>query len=116
MPQGGRRDCSNIGVIVGRSDFNDIHSHKLQLAQSPNDGERLGMGAEDFGFFTTDPYIPSLYFAVGGTPPEAFEAAANGGAPIPSHHSPIFKIEPEGSVTLGVEASVSALLDVMAAR
>ena len=81
-----------------------------------NDGERLGMGAEDFGFFTTDPYIPSLYFAVGGTPPEAFEAAANGGAPIPSHHSPIFKIEPEGSVTLGVEASVSALLDVMAPR
>ena len=79
-----------------------------------NDGERLGMGAEDFGFFTTDPYIPSLYFAVGGTPAEAFEAAANGGAPIPSHHSPLFKIEPEGSVTLGVEASVSALLDVMA--
>lgn len=64
-----------------------------------NDGERMGMGAEDFGFFTTDPYIPSLYFAVGGTPAEAFEAAANGGAPIPSHHSPLFKIEPEGSVT-----------------
>ena len=81
-----------------------------------NDGERLGMGAEDFGFFTTDPYIPSLYFAVGGTPAEAFEAAANGGAPIPSHHSPLFKIEPEGSVTLGVEASVTALLDVMAPR
>ena len=81
-----------------------------------NDGERMGMGAEDFGFFTTDPYIPSLYFAVGGTPAEAFEAAANGGAPIPSHHSPLFKIEPEGSVTLGIEASVSALLDVMAPR
>jgi len=81
-----------------------------------NDGERMGMGAEDFGFFTTDPYIPSLYFAVGGTPAEAFEAAANGGAPIPSHHSPLFKIEPKGSVTLGIEASVSALLDVMAPR
>ena len=81
-----------------------------------NDGERLGMGAEDFGFFTTDPYIPSLYFAVGGTPAEAFEAAENGGTPIPSHHSPLFKIEPEASVTLGVEASVSALLDVMAPR
>ncbi len=79
-----------------------------------NDGERLGMGAEDFGFFTTDPYIPSLYFAVGGTPLSAFEAAANGGPPVPSHHSPLFKIEPEGSITLGVEASVSALLRVMA--
>jgi len=81
-----------------------------------NDSERLGMGAEDFGFLTTDPYIPSLYFAVGGTPAEAFEAAENGGTPIPSHHSPLFKIEPEASVTLGVEASVSALLDVMAPR
>ena len=79
-----------------------------------NDGERGGMGAEDFGFFTSDPYIPSLYFAVGGTPLSAFKAAANGGAPIPSHHSPLFKIEPEGAVTLGVEASVSALLNVMA--
>ena len=28
---------------------------------------RLGMGAEDFPFFTTDPYIPSVYFQVGGT-------------------------------------------------
>ena len=81
-----------------------------------NDGERMGMGAEDFGFFTTDPYIPSLYFAVGGTPAEAFEAAASGGAPIPSHHSPLFKIEPEGAVIWGVEASVSALLEVMAPR
>ena len=27
-----------------------------------------GMGAEDFGFFTTEPYIPSVYFKVGGTP------------------------------------------------
>lgn len=81
-----------------------------------NDGERKGMGAEDFGYFTTDPYIPSLYFAVGGTPKADFEAAANGGAPIPSHHSPLFKIEPEGSVTLGVEASVSALLDVLAVK
>ena len=34
--------------------------------------KRLGMGAEDFPFFTTDPYIPSTYFAVGGTPPKAF--------------------------------------------
>ena len=60
--------------------------------------------------------FPAFILQWGGTPAEAFEAAANGGAPIPSHHSPLFKIEPEGSVTLGVEASVSALLDVMAAR
>jgi len=33
---------------------------------------------------------------------------------VPSHHSPIFKIEPEPSVTAGIEATVMALLDLMA--
>ena len=78
------------------------------------DQKRKGMGSEDFPFFTTEPYIPSTYFAVGGTPPEAFEVEAAGGAPVPSHHSPLFKIEPEPAVTLGVEATVIALLEVMA--
>ena len=76
-------------------------------------GERLGMGAEDFPLFTVDPYIPSLYFAVGGTPPEDFVTEQSGGAPVPSHHSPLFKVEPDASVTLGVEASVLALLELM---
>ena len=72
-----------------------------------------GMGAEDFGFFTTDPYIPSVYFFVGGTPQADFDRAAAGGAPVPSHHSPQFKISPEPSITAGVEATVYALLDQM---
>ena len=76
-------------------------------------GERLGMGAEDFPFFTVDPYIPSLYFAVGGTPPEDFAIEQSGGDPVPSHHSPLFKIEPDASVTMGVEASVTALLNLL---
>ncbi|MEP7706113.1 amidohydrolase [Paraglaciecola sp. 25GB23A] len=75
-----------------------------------------GMGAEDFGFFTTDPYIPSVYFNVGGTPRADFERAAAGGAPVGSHHSPQFKISPEPSVTAGVEATVYALLDQMAKK
>ena len=37
------------------------------------------MGAEDFPYFTVDPYIPSVYFAVGGTPKADFERAAQGG-------------------------------------
>lgn len=77
------------------------------------EAKRKGMGAEDFPYFTTDPYIPSTYFAVGGTPPEDFAAEAAGGPPVPSHHSPLFKIEPEASVTLGVEATVSGLLELM---
>lgn len=74
---------------------------------------RLGMGAEDFPFFTTDPYIPSVYFAVGGTPQAAFDVEAAGGEPVPSHHSPLFKIDPRPAITLGVEASVTALIDLL---
>jgi hippurate hydrolase len=80
------------------------------------DAKRRGMGAEDFPYFTTDPYIPSTYFAVGGTAPEAFEAAEAGGPPVPSHHSPLFKIEPQPAVTLGVEATVLGLMEMMPAQ
>ena len=74
-----------------------------------------GMGAEDFPFFSTDPDIPSVYWSVGGTPAEDFEWAAAGGPPVPSHHSPLFKISPEPSVTRGVESTVLALLELMPA-
>jgi len=73
----------------------------------------LGMGAEDFGFFTTEPYIPSVYFNVGGTPKADFERAKSGGPAVPSHHSPQFKITPEPAVKAGIEATVHALLDLM---
>lgn len=72
-----------------------------------------GMGAEDFPFFTTDPPIRSVYFAVGGTPKADFKREKAGGAPVPSHHSPLFKISPEPAVTRGVEATVLGLLDLM---
>ena len=77
------------------------------------ESKRKGMGAEDFPFFTTEPYIPSTYFAVGGTPQADFDAEEAGGPPVPSHHSPLFKIEPEASVVLGVEATVLALKDLL---
>ncbi len=72
-----------------------------------------GMGAEDFGFFTTDPYIPSMYFAVGGTSVNDLKEAESGGKPVASHHSPLFKIEAEPSVKAGVEATVHALIELM---
>lgn len=80
-----------------------------------HDVKRQGMGAEDFPFFTLDPYIPSTYFAVGGTPQERFELAAAGGPAVASHHSPLFRIEPQESVTLGVEATVIALRKLLQA-
>jgi amidohydrolase len=74
---------------------------------------RAGMGAEDFPFFTTKPYIPSVYFTVGGTSKAVLDAAAAGGTPVPSHHSAIFKIEPEPAIRTGVEATVTAMLALM---
>ena len=75
-----------------------------------------GMGAEDFPYFTTEPAIPSVYFAVGGTSLADLQAAASGGPAIPSHHSPLFKIEPQPAVTRGVLATVLALMELMPAK
>lgn len=72
-----------------------------------------GMGAEDFPFFTIDPDIETVYWAVGGTPKAAFEVAEAGGPPVPGHHSPFFRIAPEPSVRTGVESTVVALLELM---
>ena len=72
-----------------------------------------GMGAEDFPFFTVNPDIPSVYWAVGGTPAEDFAREAAGGTPVPSHHSPLFRISPEPSVTAGVESTVLALVELL---
>ena len=72
-----------------------------------------GMGAEDFPFFTMDPEISSVYWSIGGTPQEAFDVEAAGGEPVPSHHSPLFKISPEPSVTKGVESTIVALKALM---
>jgi hippurate hydrolase len=73
------------------------------------------MGAEDFPYFTSEPRIPSAYFAVGGTPRAVLEAARSGGPAVPSHHSPIFRIAPEPAIRTGVEATVVALLELMPA-
>jgi len=72
-----------------------------------------GMGAEDFPFFSVDPAVTSVYWAIGGTPAEDFEREAAGGEPVPSHHSPLFKIAPEPSVRAGVESTVVALMALM---
>ena len=77
------------------------------------DDPTTGMGAEDFPFFTIDPEITSVYWRIGGTPAEDFEREAAGGPPVPSQHSPLFKIAPDPSVRAGVESTVVALLELM---
>jgi len=72
-----------------------------------------GMGAEDFAYFVAEELdVPGYYFAVGGTPQAAFDAQAEGGPRVPSHHSPLFKIAPRESVTLGTRAMIAAVLDL----
>ena len=72
-----------------------------------------GMGAEDFPYFSNDPYIPSVYWDIGGTPQEDLDAEAAGGPVVSGHHSPFFKIAPEPSVRAGVESTVVALMELM---
>ncbi len=79
--------------------------------------EQQGMGAEDFAYFVAESMgVPGYYFAVGGTPQAAFDAAENGGPAVPSHHSPLFKIAPRESVTLGTRAMIAAVLDLAGAK
>jgi hippurate hydrolase len=75
---------------------------------------RSSMGAEDFAYFVQPELgVRGAYFAVGGTPQAAIDAAQAGGPPVPSHHSPLFKIDPEPSVRLGTEAMTVAVLDLL---
>lgn len=95
-------------------------ARRLKIAWAEQLGEEVvidrptkGMGAEDFPFFTVEPAISSVYWAIGGTPKEDFEREAAGGAAVPSHHSPLFKISPEPAVRRGVESTVVALMTLM---
>ena len=78
---------------------------------------RTSMGAEDFAYFVQPGHrVAGFYFNVGGTPQSAFDAAKAGGPPVPSHHSPLFKIDPEPSIRLGTEAMVAATLELLGTR
>jgi amidohydrolase len=73
-----------------------------------------GMGAEDFAYFVqTEHEVPGCYFSVGGTSQADLDAEATGGPPVPSHHSPVFRIEPQPSVTTGVHAMTAAVLELL---
>lgn len=75
--------------------------------------KRTGMGAEDFGNFTREPRIPSVYFRIGSTSAADLAAAAKGGPPVATNHSPLFKAVPDASIKTGVETTVVALLELM---
>jgi len=96
-------------------------TRRLKVAWTEAMGEKAvvdipmkNMWAEDFPFFTQDPDVPSVYWAIGGTLKKDFETEMAGGPPVPSHHSPLFKVAPEPSVIAGVESTVVALMALMA--
>jgi hippurate hydrolase len=79
--------------------------------------EQKNMGAEDFAYFVAAEHgVPGYYFAVGGTPQAALDAAENGGPPVAGHHSPLFKIAPRESVVLGTRTMIAAVLDLAPAK
>lgn len=68
---------------------------------------RTGMGAEDFAYFVLpETGVKGAYFTIGGTPLDEIETA-------PSHHSPLFWVEPEPSIKSGTEAMVVAAMALM---
>lgn len=70
--------------------------------------EREGMGAEDFSYFVAPEHgVKGVYMSVGGTLPAALPTAA-------SHHSPLFKVEPEPSIRAGTEAMTIAAMELLA--
>ncbi|WP_414899804.1 amidohydrolase [Sphingomonas flavalba] len=76
--------------------------------------EQMGMGAEDFAYFVQpDTGVKGYYFAVGGTPQAVIDAAAKGGPPIPPHHSPVFRVDPEPAIVTGATAMTAAVLDLL---
>lgn len=76
--------------------------------------EQQSMGAEDFAYFVQpDLGVPGYYFSVGGTPRAVLDAADKGGPSVPSHHSPLFKIDPEPSIRVGAETMTAAVLDLL---
>ena len=90
-------------------------------------GERFGddrvreLGApfsasEDFGSFGTEWGVPSVFWYVGGTDPEAYLAAERAGRvaqDIPTNHSPTFAPVIRPTLETGVQAMTAAALGVL---
>ena len=71
---------------------------------------REGMGGEDFAFYGAPEHgVKAVFFFVGGTPAAELTNVA-------AHHSPLFKIAPEPSITTGAEAMVVGALTLLGKR
>ena len=71
---------------------------------------REGMGGEDFAYYGAPEHgVKAVFFFVGGTPESEL-------ANVAAHHSPLFKIAPEPSITTGSEAMVVGAMTLLGSR
>ena len=69
--------------------------------------KREGMGGEDFAYYGAPEHgVKAVFFFVGGTPEAELASVA-------AHHSALFKVAPEPSITTGVEAMVVGAMSLM---
>jgi amidohydrolase len=74
--------------------------------------------SEDFGSFGTEWGVPSVFWYVGGTDPDAYRAAQQADRvtqDIPTNHSPTFAPVIHPTLETGVRAITTAALDALAA-
>jgi hippurate hydrolase len=75
--------------------------------------------SEDFGSFGTEWGVPSVFWYVGGTDPDAYRRAEEAGRvaqDIPTNHNAAFAPAIHPTLETGVRAMAVAALDVLAAR
>lgn len=72
------------------------------------------MGAEDFAYFgRTEDKIPSVIFWLGAVEAEKAAVAEQGGASLPSLHSPFFAPDPAPTVETGVKSLGAIIVSLM---
>ncbi|QWK81576.1 amidohydrolase [Ochrobactrum sp. BTU1] len=54
--------------------------------------------------------VPSIFYWIGGSTPEAIAKAKEGNSPVPSNHSPQFAPDPERSIKTGAKALALSVL------
>lgn len=68
--------------------------------------------SEDYAFFV-EQGIPSLYMSLGGANPQKYAQSKEGGAMLPSNHSPYFAPDVDPALRTGIKAEVAVLRNLL---
>ena len=68
--------------------------------------------SEDYAYFV-EQGVPSLYMNLGGADPQKFAESNNGGAMLPSNHSPYFAPDVDPALHTGIQAEVAVLRNLL---